>query len=203
MTQSMNFGGQWPATRALRQVGAGLLLTLAAATVFAAPTLLAGASPVRNALAGEQSDAGILLGDRPSVSFASVAATVTSVQWWGYDLAVPIGTDDFQIKLNGIALNGAVSAAADSVDIDSGFNVLKYTLDLNLAFIFAAGLGTLGIVNNTDTVEWYWQTSAPNLQSFRLFGEPTVGTVPEPGAMGLALLALSLLAGNRAMRRRD
>jgi len=81
--------------------------------------------------------------------------------------------------------------------------LIMYTLDLDAGFTFTAGLGTLGIVNTSDTVEWYWQTSAPNLQSFRLFGEPTVGTVPEPGAMGLALLALSLLAGNRAMRRRD
>jgi len=208
MTQSMIFDGHKPAARALRQASAGLLLALAAATAFAAPTQLAGASPVRNVPAGEQADAAVAPADLPGVSFASAAATVTSVQWWGYDLGGLGGPDDFEVKLNGFALAGIFSAATDAVDIDLGVDVLKYTLDLAPGFVIAAGPGTLGVVNNSLNVEWYWQSSpaAPGAaasQSFRLIGEPTVVPVPEPGAMGLVLLALSLLAGNWATRRRD
>lgn len=172
----------------------GLALAGALATAQAAPVQLAGLDPVSNALAGEQSDAAVPPLARPLVTFNSVAASVTSVRWWGYDLAGLGGPDQFVVRINGTALMGTVSTLASPPDINPGVDVLQYTLDLGVAFDLAAGAAVLSVVNDTDTVEWYWQraaSTAPSM-SFRIIGDPSTTPMPEPSA--LALVALALVA---------
>ena len=170
--------------------------------VEAAPVLLDGKPPVANALAGEQSDQAVAPASRPVTSFSSVAATVTSVQWWGYDLAGLGGPDAFVVSINGTPLTGAVSVLAAPPEIDVGVDVSRYTLNLGSAFNLAAGAAVLSVVNDTDMVEWYWQAAvtpvgAAPAYSFRVFGEPAAVTVPEPGALALVALALVALKAGR------
>lgn len=178
-----------------RQVLASLVLAGLATAAAAAPVQLAGNAPVASMLAGEQSDAAVPALNRPVAAFNSVAASVTSVQWWGYDLAGLGGPDQFVVRINGTALTGTVSALANPPEIDPGVDVIQYTLDLGAAFNLAAGAAMLSVVNDTDTVEWYWQgaTATAPTMSFRVIGEPAPVTVPEPGALALVALALAAL----------
>jgi hypothetical protein len=173
----------------------GLVIAGASATAHAAPVQLAGLDPVANALAGEQSDAAVPPLARPLVTFSSVAATVTSVRWWGYDLAGLGGPDQFVVRINGTPLLGTVSTLANPPEINPGVDVLQYTLDLSAAFDLAAGASVLSVVNDSDSVEWYWQggAAAAPVMSFRVMGDPSSTPVPEPGALALVALALTAL----------
>lgn len=169
---------------------------------WSVPVLLAGIAPVANDLVGEQSDQAVPPADRPVTPFNSVAATVTSVQWWGYDLAGLGGPDAFVVSINGTPLTGTVSVLAAPPEIDGGVDVSRYTLDLGSVFNLAVGAAVLSVVNDTDMVEWYWQAAVTPLgaapaYSFRVFGEPAMVTVPEPGALALVALALVALTAGR------
>lgn len=172
---------------------------------LAAPVLLDAKAPVADALAGEQSDQAVPPASRPVTPFSSVAAAVTSVQWWGYDLAGLGGPDVFLVSINGTPLTGTVSALAAPPEINNGVAVARYTLELGSAFNLAAGAAVLSIVNDTDVVEWYWQSAltpvgAAPAYSYSLFGEPANVTVPEPGALALVALALVALKAGRLLK---
>jgi hypothetical protein len=175
---------------------------MVATAVSALPVELAANLPVANALAGEQSDAAVLPADRPTATFSSVAASVTSLQWWGYDLAGLGGPDAFVVRINGTPVTGSLSVMAGSPETAPGVDVLRYTLNLSSAFNVAAGASALSVVNDTDTVEWYWQagsTLTNRSMSYRVIGELS-STVPvtEPGV--LALVAAALVALRLARR---
>lgn len=175
---------------------ASLVISSAA---LAAPVLLDGKAPVASALAGDQSDQAV----PPAVTnFSSVAATVTSVQWWGYDLAGLGGPDAFVVRINNTLLTGTVSVLAAPPEIDFGVEVSRYTLELGSAFNLAAGSAELSVVNDSDNVEWYWQSAvtpvgAAPAYSYSVFGERAAVTVPEPGALVLVALALVALKAGR------
>lgn len=199
LTKPTRAGLHTPSVRPWLALIASLAISGAA---FAAPVLLDGKAPVANALAGEQSDQAVPPAVRPVTNFSSVAATVTSVQWWGYDLAGLGGPDAFVVSINGTPLTGTVSVLAAPPEINVGVDVSRYTLDLGSAFNLAAGAAVLAIVNDTDVVEWYWQAAvtpvgAAPAYSYSVFGEPANVTVPEPGALALVALALVALKAGR------
>ncbi len=188
-----------------RQALAALALASLAVSASAMPVQLAADLPINGDLLGEQSDAAVLPADRPTASFVSVAAAITSVQWWGYDLAGLGGLNQFFVRVNGNALTGTLTVLASPPEIIPGVDVLRYTLDLGTAFNVGAGSKTLTVLNDSDQVEWYWQSSAVGatpLMSLRVLGLAAASApVSEPGAMALvaaALLALRLGSRNRA-----
>lgn len=197
--------------RAARQArAAGLAAALGLLAVLpwsasAAPTVLAESLPQRSALAGEQSDAAVAPGASPVGGFQlGAAASLTSLVWWGYDLAGLGGPDAFRVTLNGSEVQGAVTSAADPVDIDPGVNVLRYTFTPLSPVAMLAGPATLGVVNDSLSVEWYWQkaTALPGAaapMSLRVWGEARSGVVPEPGMLALVMVALG--AAGIALRR--
>jgi len=185
---------------AINKTLVALLLTAGLAGHALADTL-AGNAPYAVQSFGQQADAG-------SGSYVQTFATPTdtvleAIQWWGFHgvSSGGAGYDSFVVTLDGVVQSGTLTSMAVTAT-DGSYLYDLYTLDLADAQLTAS---TLGIVNGSSDVEWYWQSAAaignPGQASatdvaFGLLGH--AAAVPEPGTFTLLLLGLAGLAGLRA-----
>jgi len=185
---------------AINKTLVALLLTAGLAGQALADTL-AGNSPYAQESFGQQADAG-------SGSYVQTFATPTdtvleAIQWWGFHggSSGGAGFDSFVVTLDGVVQSGALTSVAVTA-ANGSYLYDIYTLDVADTKLTAS---TLGIVNDSSDVEWYWQSAAaignPGQASatevaFGLLGQ--VAAVPEPGSLTLMLLGLAGLAGLRA-----
>lgn len=167
----------------------------------AAPVQLAGQAPYALDINGVQADAGT--GSYQQAFTAPGNATLDKIVWWGYRID-PLGSgdpDDFEVAIDGVAKTGSLTVEVAG----TRQNFLKYTLDIADEAL-AAG-GTLSIVQNAPSFEWYWQGTgaaayvdqSPFAVAYSLLGTAGDGTVPEPGS--LALVGLAGLAWAASRRR--
>ncbi|MFO1327839.1 MAG: hypothetical protein U1F56_10820 [Rubrivivax sp.] len=186
----------------IQRFGAILALTVASSGVLAVE--LAGQPRFATESWGVESDRNS--GPAYTQSFvAPVPSVLESITWWGFhgDGSAGTAADHFVVTLDGVEQTGTLSVT------QMPGSIFEYTLDVPDAALTA---GTLGIVNDSDDVIWFWQSApavgnpdAPSadLVSFSLVGHlgtPTPDGVPEPAPVLLALLPLAALALGRRRR---
>lgn len=175
------------------------LLTLAAALhqPAHADVVLSSNVPFLAAQSGQQSDASTAPAYVQSFSL-SANSVIDSIDWWGYHGADSggAGYDHFVVTLDGVAQAGTLSESGDSAGLT------HYSLALKTGQTYAAG--SLGIINDSQDVEWYWQSTGaqgnPNAAdgsqvAYALSGH-AAPAVPEPGmplmlAGGLMVIAIA------------
>lgn len=183
------------------------LLLIGALAAVAAPTLaaveLVGAAPSSTSNDGLQAD----YSAPPLVQTgtSSVAGTIESIVWWGYH-----GTDSNGASFDNflVTFNGADQTGDLDVKTDSSSGLSRYELDIADTPL-VAGRFALGIVNDSEDVEWYWQCDDRGScdgenrggLAYALMGTRDT-VVPEPQSLALALLGL-VAVGAAGRRRRS
>lgn len=147
-------------------------------------------SPYSVALDGIQSDASTPPAYQQVIPTLA-GSTLDKIVWWGFHGSNSAGSsaDSFEVFLGGNLVTGSLSSAQYS----GVPGLTEYVLDITDTSLTAT---TIDIWNNSDDVEWYWQTvSQSDLTAFRLEGTRASQPIPEPGVLGLfgiAALVLSL-----------
>lgn len=182
--------------KSLRQLAAMAALLGTMAPALAGSLAFDAPQGTRNGL---QSDASS--GPPLSASYfvGATGGIVTSIVWWGYHGANSGGEsfDNFAVWLDGAQQSGSLTKTAVS-------DFTRYELDIADIAVQAMQSGDLEILNDSFDVEWFWQyanTDNPQM-SFSLDSNPRTVSVPEPGSLALAGLALLGLTSSARRRTR-
>lgn len=146
---------------------------------------------------GQQSDANTPIYVQSTLP--AVAATLTSISWWGYHGIDSAGAanDDFVVMLNGSSLAGALST--DTSDP----TVQRYTLTISPWVGIPA---TIAVANQGVDIEWYWQSAASiggahaTDVSYRLEGANSTVSIENTAVLLLAGFT-GLAVARRGIRR--
>ena len=189
-------------TRLLATVMVGLGLASGALA-----DVLVSNSPFMVYSSGQQSDANSAVYSQTFMTPTNV--TLDAIRWWGYHGGDSLGSihDDFVVTLDGVVQTGTFTFDSSSKNFD------EYTLDISDVALTAS---TLSIVNNSDDVEWYWQSTsaqgnsdAPDASAvaFSLLGrvgaQTPSSTVPEPDSLLLVLLGVAALGFGKSRRAKS
>ena len=172
-----------------------LMLTAALHHPARADVVLSGNAPFLAAPSGQQSDASTAPAYTQAFS-APANSVVDTIDWWGYHGADSggAGYDHFVVTLNDVAQAGTLTTSSDI----AGITHYSYALRTGLALTAT----TLGIINNSQDVEWYWQstnaTGNPNAAdgtqvAYTLLGHAAVPSVPEPATPLMLVCGLMVI----------
>ena len=183
-----------------------LALLMVASTAFhaaRADIILASNTPYAAAQSGQQSDASTA--PAYTQAFTTLAnSVIDTIDWWGYHGldSGGAGFDHFVVTLDAVTQTGTLT------ETDDATGLTHYSFTLSAGTALAAG--TLGIINDSPDVEWYWQSTGavgnPNAAdgvqvAYALRGHEALSAIPEPSSPMLLCSGLLILLAFREQVR--